>query len=229
MDLDKLKSIVSEELSAANELYSLKLQNHLYGCFLVMEDIVQKVIDVSGNTLTGSKFSIDLDQQFGEIGLRYGFILDTKLLLESSSHYKDVWIAFFQTLQGVNSIEEVDKIEDNLIEVVQNVVKAEQAYFIYALETGSLPQEWIAKVLELLTQTTTTLTKSDSDDDIKMGVETALTTAKTEKPLKTEKRRHMGLKKLAFTRRNRINGLVNLANPVKKSLSKTRRNISQKT
>jgi hypothetical protein len=45
---------------------------------------------------------------------------------------------------------EEDKIEDCLIAVIQTIVKTEDAFFVNALETGSLPQEWIDQVFTLL-------------------------------------------------------------------------------
>ena len=60
------------------------VQNHLYGCFIIMEDIAQHKVNVDGTIISTPKFTFDLDKQFSEIGLRYGFAMDTKLALASN-------------------------------------------------------------------------------------------------------------------------------------------------
>jgi hypothetical protein len=209
MDLAKIKSAVLNQLTNTNGLYSLKLQNHIYGCFIVMEDIAQHNIDVSGTTLSTPKFTFDCDKQFNEIGLRYGFAMDTKLTLDTfTPEYKATWLQYFKDIDIAQNISEVDKIEDCLIEVVQSLVKAEENFFISALETGSLPQEWIEKVLNLINPPSP---PSPPSPDKEIDVEkTAISTAITEKPL--AKRR------LATTRR-----AGNKTTSNKKSLAKTRR------
>jgi hypothetical protein len=202
MDLAKIKSVVFNQLTNTNGLHSLKLQNHIYGCFIVMEDIAQHTIDISGTTLSTPKFTFDCDKQFNEIGLRYGFAMDTKLILDTfTPEYKATWLQYFKDIDIAQDINEVDKIEDCLIEVVQSLVKVEENFFISALETGSLPQEWIEKVLNLI--------NPPLEKEIEVE-KTAISTAVTEKPL--AKRR------LATTRRV---GQKSTSN--KKSLAKTRR------
>lgn len=194
-----MEQIISNQLSNTNGLYSLKLQNHIYGCFIIMEDIAQGVVDVSGTILTTPKFTFDFDARFNEIGIRYGFALDTKLAFdEFSPDYKDLWIKTFKEIDISRDISEVDKIEDQIIAVIQKAVTAENAFFVSALETGSLPQEWIEKLLKLVNP-------SDSDEEV---VTTGLSKALSEKPVK---------RRLATTRRSR--GIVK----PKKALAKTRR------
>ncbi len=119
---NRMEQIISKQLSNPNGLYSLKLQNHIYGCFIIMEDIAQGVVNVSGSILTTPKFTFDFDTQFNEIGIRYGFALDTKLVFdEFSSEYKDIWIKTFKEINIARDINEVDKIEDQLIAVIQRL------------------------------------------------------------------------------------------------------------
>lgn len=210
MDLTNIKSAVTSELLEKNSLTSLKIQNHIYGCFLIMEDIAQKKVDFMNNVITGQKFTLDLDKQFSEIGIRYGFVMDTKLTLDTfDKAYKETWLKYFNDIDVESDIDQVDAIEDCLIEVIQKTVPPDNSFFISALETGSLPHEWINKVINLLSPSS----PSDSDDDKKHS---AISDAKTEKPLNTSKQR-----KLASTRRS--NAKVN-STPNKKHLSKTRRN-----
>lgn len=204
MDLTRIKSAVLNQLTNTNGLYSLRLQNHIYGCFIVMEDIAQNVVDLSGTIISTPKFSFDLDKQFSDIGLRYGFTMDTKLLLDSyNPEYKESWLECFRDIDLAKDIEESDRIEDAIIEIVQKSVKPEEAFFIHSLESGSLPQEWIEKILLLI--------NPPIENDVEVE-KTALTKATSEKPLNTRRR-------LATTRRQGKPIIVN-----KKKLSKTRRN-----
>jgi hypothetical protein len=202
MDLDNIKSVVLNQLTGTNGLYSLKLQNHIYGCFIIMEDIAQSAVDVSGNIIYTPKFSFDLGEQFVNIGIRYGFAMDGNLALDTySDEYKNMWIELFRDIDLQKDINEVDKIEDCLIAIIQTVVNPEDAFFLSALETGSLPQEWIERAFNLINP-------RDEDNTSK----TMISKAQTEKPLRTKK-------KLAVTRRHNFLG----KSTQKKRLSTTRR------
>jgi hypothetical protein len=144
-----IKSVVLNQLNDVNGLYSLIIQNHIYGCFIIMEDIAQKKFEVNGTILSTDTFKFDCDKQFSEIGIRYGFVMDTKLALTCNPEYKEAWLKQFQDINISHSIEDVDKIEDNIIDVIYKI-KPEDSFFLNALETGSLSQDWIEKVLILL-------------------------------------------------------------------------------
>jgi len=151
MDITVLKNAVQQQLSGTSGLYSLQLQNHIYGCFIIMEDIAQKTVEISENKLIGPSYSFDMKERFSEIGIRYGFAMDTKLTLkEYSSSYQEAWLQTFRNLGILQDIECVDTIEECLIEIIQKQVKPEDAYFVQALGSGSLPQVWINKVLSFL-------------------------------------------------------------------------------
>jgi hypothetical protein len=211
MDLARIKSAVLNQLINTNGLYSLKIQNHIYGCFLMMEDIAQRVVTVSDTILSTPKFSFDFDKQFSEIGIRYGFAMDTKLILDTfQPEYKASWIQYFKDIDLAQDIAEVDKIEDAIIQIIQEQIKPEDAFFINATETGSLSQEWIDKVLSLLNPPQPP-SPSDKDDEVKTAVSQAI----TEKPLNTRRR-------LATTRRANKPGV---STPPKKTLAKTRRHL----
>ena len=191
-----IQSTVLNQLNTTDCLYSLMIQNHLYGCFIIMEDIAQHKVNVDGTIISTPKFTFDLDKQFSEIGLRYGFAMDTKLALNIFNiEYKETWLRQFKDIDIAQNIEEVDKIEESLIEIIQTI-KSEDAFFISALETGTLPQEWIGKVLNLLNQDV-------EMEDVKIE-NRAISVALTEKPIR---------RRLSTTRR---------AKPLKKS--NTRRN-----
>jgi hypothetical protein len=154
-----------------------------------MEDIAQGAVDVSGNIISTPKFSFDLDKQFGDIGIRYGFAMDSKLALEDfSTEYKNGWLELFRNMDLQRDIGEVDKIEDCLIAALQTTIKTEDAFFFSALETGSLPQEWIERAFNLINR------REDENTN-----NTMISKAQTEKPLRTKKR-------LAVTRRQNFLG-----------------------
>jgi len=139
---------IRSALSEAKGLASLQLQNHLYGCFIIMEDIANHVLTYSDGILKGSNFTIDLNTDFSMIGLRYGFVMDTQLLLSLPNPlYQSAWMSCFQDSKELSS---VDSIEDQIITILKEVVPAEESFFLHSLESGSLPQEWVGKMLALL-------------------------------------------------------------------------------
>ena len=224
MDLTKIKSAILNQLTDTNSLYSLKLQNHIYGCFIIMEDLAHVGITLSDMVLSTTKYKFDLVKQFHMIGMRFGFFMDTQLLLDKfNSDYQDAWIDIFKHVYLTKDLELVDKIEDCIIEFVETtfVRPQDDAFFLHALETGSLPQEWIEKVLNLInidenkpviTNTSSTgitaihavidsyLTnmpteKADSDEEVTIS---AITKALVEKPVIRTRRR------LTTTRRTHV-------------------------
>jgi hypothetical protein len=114
-------------------------------------------------------------------------------------------VQYFKDIDLAQDINEVDLIEDAIIQIIQEQVKPEDAFFINATETGSLSQEWIDKVLRLLNPL------SEKEEEVK----TAVSKARTEKPLNTRRR-------LATTRRITKPGV---APAPKKNLAKTRRHL----
>ena len=216
MDVTVLKNSVQQQLSGTSGLYSLQLQNHIYGCFIIMEDIAQKTVEFSENQLVGPSYSFDIKKHFSEIGIRYGFAMDTKLTLkEYPASYQDAWLQTFRDLGVLQDVEYVDATEECLIEIIQQQVKPEDAYFVHALGTGSLPQAWIDKVLLLLLPERVSASVAAPAPPIQDDVHaTGISRALTEKPIvKSMKQKH-----LAVTRRHHVAESV-----TNKHLSKTRR------
>ena len=187
-----IKSVILNQLHDTQSLYSLMIQNHIYGCFIIMEDIAQKKFERNGTILSTPTFKFDYDKQFSEIGIRYGFVMDTKLALTTfNAEYKEAWLTQFQDIHTSQNIEDVDKIEDSIIEIIYTI-KPEDSFFKNALETGSLPQEWIEKILQLL---------NPIDEEIE---KTVISAANTEKPLRSTRRvKPKEVPKKYKTRRNR--------------------------
>lgn len=184
MDLTKIKSAILNQLSDTNSLYSLKLQNHIYGCFIIMEDLAQERITLSDMVLSTPKYKFDLDKQFHMIGIRYGFVMDTHIALDGfTQEYHDLWLEFFKHVYLTKDLTEVDRIEDCIIELVQTIFKNDEAFFIHALETGSLPQEWIEKVLGLI--------NGAANAAANVAANTNVNTSTTENALTTESNNHV--------------------------------------
>jgi len=169
--MEALCHTVRTHLSSVHGLPSLRLQNHLYGCYLLLEDIVQKNVTLSGTTVQSQHATLDLNKQFAEIGLRYGFAMDTQLLLAPCpSDYQAAWVHIFT---HTTSLEEVDALEEKINEIIQEVVPAEEAFFVSTAETGTLPPKWVDRALSLLlpisaaASTAASITESKKEDPAK--------------------------------------------------------------
>lgn len=156
MDINKIKEVILSQINGTSGLYSLQVQNHIYGCFIIMEDIAQKVVSLNEMTLIYSgtaddKKEFHLEEKFSEIGLHYGFIMDNKLELESfNAEYKAMWLDCFKVADLTHDVSLVDEVEDVIIELLTSQLAEKDAYFLNALETGCLSDEWVARVLQLL-------------------------------------------------------------------------------
>ena len=182
MDSEMIESplikIVQQQL-AGSKKHLLQIQNHIYGCFIIMEDIAQKLYTLSGTILSGTNFTLDLDAQFAEIGIRFGFIMDTKLMLETVlPEYKSAWLAQFAS-HADHDLDKVDAMEDALIDMIKDTVCEEDAFFLHALDKGTLPQEWVTKVLSILNGEANA--NANANDESKEANESVLSSAAIEK------------------------------------------------
>jgi hypothetical protein len=161
MDVQAIRQACLTTATGVAGLRSLQFQNHLYGCFIVMEDIAQGTVELSGTVLRTPTFSFDLEARFDEIGLHYGFIMDTQLRWGGPENdkeaYRRCWVEAFQATGREKKIETVDGMEDVLIELVTEQIPADSSFFSHALHTGVLPHEWIDKALALLSPSTASL------------------------------------------------------------------------
>ena len=240
MDTAKIQAVVQKQLTGlSTKIHSIQLQNHLYGCFILMEDLAQNALQLMGNIVKGPTFQFDMDSQFSTIGLRFGFVMDSKLALTTYlPEYKEAWLQLFNQSNSLHDIEKVDHVEDALIHVIQQCVVKEDAYFVHALETGSLSYEWVDKVLRVLMPSaalspslqavipvsvppialtppvTTQVTQVTQVTPLEVK-ESLLQSAKTEKPMTK-------IKQFSFTRRHKADPTVV---KVFKKYGKTRRNI----
>ena len=150
MDVQAIRQVCLTTATGVTGLRSLQFQNHLYGCFIVMEDIAQGTVELSGTVLRTPTFSFDLEARFDEIGLHYGFIMDTQLRWGKEEAYRRCWVEAFQATGREKKIETVDGMEDVLIELVTTHIPADSSFFSHALHTGVLPHEWMDKAIALL-------------------------------------------------------------------------------
>jgi hypothetical protein len=146
--MEALYHTIRTHLSGVHGLPSLRLQNHLYGCYLLLEDIVQKNVTLTGTTVQRQQTTFDLNKQFAEIGLRYGFAIDTQLLLTPCPpDYQAAWVHVFTTL---TSLEEVDVLEEKVNRIIQELIPEDEGFFVHTAETGTLPPQWVDRALSLL-------------------------------------------------------------------------------
>lgn len=223
MDAPLIGSVTLNQLHGVTGLNSLKIQNHIYGCYVIMEDISQGKLSVIGKKIIGPKISFDLDTRFSEIGIRFGFLTDTKLILDVySTEYKREWLTLFVELSHTHSVDKSDTVEDFINEHIVREIKPEDAFFLNAIETGMLQYEWLDKAILLLTGTIEPLSSSEivipNDEEVPVE-DTAITHAHTEKVSHGDKKR----RNLATTRRHKETIVVR-----KKLLSITRRNHGSK-
>ena len=149
--MNDIAEVIKKQL-LVNGIELLQVQNHIYGCFVLMEDIAEPSTVLENYVLKEENYSFNLDTYFSQIGIRYGFLMDTKLIFESFlPEYKAAWLALFTEINEKKSLENVDKIEDVVIEIIKTNVLSEMAFFSQALSTGSLSKEWMNKVITLLT------------------------------------------------------------------------------
>jgi hypothetical protein len=151
MDPSSIKASIQKELSQASPLQSLKLQNHLYGCFIVMEDLAQHDMHLQEDHLVSSDARFSLSSQFHQLGVHYGFMQDSCLELNFiSSEYRDQWISIFRDVYSSSSLDRVDAIEDAVLAFLHELIPPSYDFFTQVSSSGSLSQEWVMKALALL-------------------------------------------------------------------------------
>ena len=157
MDCTPLVSWIETLLPTFSEVESLAFQNHLYGCFILMEDIAQGILSYSNGTLSkiNGTFRLVADETFGEWGIRYyGFVMDGRTAwVNCPSAYQAVWMDLFQALSQLRSVEAgkaVDAMEDSLITLLQRHLPVDAFFFIALENEGSLPPDAVERVFRLL-------------------------------------------------------------------------------
>lgn len=236
MDINKIKLIIKEQLSNLSDLDALKVENHIYGCYIIMQDIAEKTLSLSNHLLTKKlqdTYFFNIDHQFSQIGIRFGFVMDSLLLFDSFlPSYKDLWLDIFNDISLTMDMELVDNIEETINECLVDYRSLDKSFFFAASQGGFLPQEYVDRIIDLIHPSLSykpisTVTENKSS---------LLTTASTETPARNkslkssseqnEIRVHSSkFKKLQLTRKKLRVDLSNKSFDKlnKKYLSKTRR------
>ncbi len=130
----------------------LAFQNHLYACFILMEDIAQGLLELKEGVVSGNGLSLNLETQFGQIGVRYyGFVMDGRAVLRSwPAEYKEGWLRVWASVgkASVAGVGVADAIEDAILAVIQ---EEPDSWFMNAMEhQGSLSADRVEQALYLL-------------------------------------------------------------------------------
>jgi len=121
MDLSGVKELVLKEYAISK---GLLFENHLYGCFTLLE----KRIDTSG---------VVLDCSFNAIGSKHGFFTDVRALYTGSSSYQSFWMPLLTVGESLSG-DFVDALEDLIFDEMRDI---SSVYFSGALESGELPED----------------------------------------------------------------------------------------
>jgi hypothetical protein len=124
MDLSGINDLILKEYASKK---GLLFENHLYGCFALLE----QRIDSS---------AVVLDCSFDQIGVSHGFFKDKRTEFTGSEAYQSLWLPL---LSAEGRIEEsyVDSLEDCIFDVMRDV---SSVFFAPALDTGELPEALLA-------------------------------------------------------------------------------------
>jgi hypothetical protein len=123
MDLSGVKELVLKEYAVSK---GLLFENHLYGCFSLLE----KRIDASG---------VVLDCSFNLIGTKHGFFADPRTLYTGSSSYQSFWMPLLTASESLSG-NFVDALEDLIFDEMRDI---SSVYFSGALESGELPEDLV--------------------------------------------------------------------------------------
>ena len=120
MDLSGIQSVILKEYAFSK---GLLFENHLYGCFTVLE----QYLDASDYVL---------DCSFNQIGVSHGFLNDGRAIYTGSEQYQSLWLNLFAKTDLSDGF--VDELEDCIFDSMKDV---SAVYFVAALDSGELPEE----------------------------------------------------------------------------------------
>jgi len=116
----EFKSVVT----LTDQTQSLALQNHIYGCFIIMQELADS---------TNKQLEFDMDAEFDTIGLQFGFLMDTKLIFNKyNQEYKNAWLELLLDIEKTRDMKKVDDIEDTLLETINESVPEANNFFMDA-------------------------------------------------------------------------------------------------
>jgi hypothetical protein len=118
MDYSELTGLILNEFQSHA---GLAFENHLYGCFTLLEQC-----------LDGSGLVIDVSQTFHRIGADHGFLKNPLCTYDASGTYRDAWIRVFA--QDISD-GFVDQLEDAVFESL-----GKSQFFSVAVDNGELTE-----------------------------------------------------------------------------------------
>lgn len=128
---------------APSQASVLRFQNHLYGCFSVLEILGEETAAVERNIFDAS-FS------FHTVGPMFGFIDDTRAEFSAwSTKYQNAWKDIWATLGSHQKLDEIDALERTVFNTVSDASNCFQ-FFMYAADNGGLSDELAEKAAKLL-------------------------------------------------------------------------------
>jgi hypothetical protein len=137
MDISGIASVLLKEYHSSK---GLSFENHLYGCFSLLEQVAEGSVEVSGTVLQFAA-PFDVSGSWASIGLVHGFQEDTQGF-EGSHEYRATWLPLMTNRVG---LEEVDALEDC---VFVRLREAGAVQFVAALDVDK-GSETEAKTLPL--------------------------------------------------------------------------------
>ena len=140
MDISGTIQCVLDEFEACDsEAMSIAFQNHLYGCFSIMEQHTENgsvLLDLSKDL---SKDLSGTDQQtdpWTTLGIEYGFLEDGRAAYTGSDRYRSVMTELLLTLWADEQLEELE------LSVFDGLRTIDAKYFIAALEEHADVLAW---------------------------------------------------------------------------------------
>jgi hypothetical protein len=118
MDYSELTGLILNEFQSHA---GLAFENHLYGCFTLLEQC-----------LDGSGLVVDVSQSFHQIGADHGFFKNPLCTYDASGTYRDAWIKVFA--QDISD-GFVDQLEDAVFESL-----GKSQFFSVAVDNGELTE-----------------------------------------------------------------------------------------
>jgi hypothetical protein len=124
MDLSGINDLILKEYALKK---GLLFENHLYGCFALLE----QRIDSS---------AVVLDCSFDKIGVSHGFFKDGRTGFIGSEAYQSLWQSLL-SVEGRIVESYVDSLEDCIFDAMRDI---SSVFFAPALDTGELPEVLLA-------------------------------------------------------------------------------------
>ena len=132
MDISGTIQCIFDEFEACDsEAMSIAFQNHLYGCFSIIEQHTENrsvLLDLSKDLSGADQQTDQQTDPWTTLGIDYGFLEDTRAVYAGSDRYRSVMTRLLLTLW---TDEQVEALELPIFEQLRTI---DAKYFIAALE-----------------------------------------------------------------------------------------------